>query len=86
MRRFPRVEVEWVDSVTASSNWSTLRDLKRDGARRCTSVGYLVNETEDVLTLAQSLGYDEIEEAEEFGQPITIPRVALLSEPRELRR
>jgi len=79
------VEVEWDDSVTHSTPWVSPDDLKLDGlAMRCTSVGYLVHQTPEAVVLAQSASFSRAGEVEEYGQPITIPRVAITKGPTEL--
>ena len=45
--------------------------LARDGFAMCVSVGYVVYEDDDFITLAQSYG------AVDFGQPIAIPKFAI---------
>lgn len=69
------VEARWVDSHV-HARWVAVDAVTDTRAARCRSVGYLVDESEDAITLAQSVG-DGPEGADEYGQPLTIPRVAL---------
>lgn len=79
----PLVEVEWVDSHV-HDRWVSPEKILETQLARCRSVGYLVQDTEEFVTIAQSLGVRPDGEVEEYGQPITIPRVALVGEVRQL--
>lgn len=79
----PIVEVEWVDSHV-HDRWVTPADLEDTGVARCSTVGYLIQDSPLHVTVAQSVGTKVLGDVEEYGQPITIPRVALTGEPRRL--
>ncbi len=78
------VEVEWVDAHV-HDRWVGADELRETAPARCVSVGYLVQDEPEFITLAQSIGTKVAGGVEEYGQPITIPRAALTGEPRELR-
>ena len=75
-----RVEVRWVDSVVGD-RWMDKEAVKDRRAGVCVSVGFLVDENPDAITLAQSTGEGEDDGVCEYGNPLTIPTVALLGEP-----
>ncbi len=70
MRRFPVVWVEWVDSVAASGWVADQYAVSHNLA--CISVGFLVAESEEAITVAAS-----ISSAGQIDCPITIPRCAI---------
>lgn len=41
MKRFPVVQVEWID-IKSDPNWQTLSDMKESQPVTCISAGYLV--------------------------------------------
>ena len=83
-----RVEVEWVDSG-AELGWNdeetVLGAVERRDYALCVSVGYLVYEDDDKVTLAQSLATTG-RRGRLLGDVISIPKVAVVSGPRDLRR
>jgi hypothetical protein len=84
-----RVEVEWIDSA-AHPGWNIstdlLDDIEREDALKCWSCGYMINEGVDHITLALSYNIDPRTGLHgEYGDTITIPRVALVG-VRDLRR
>lgn len=78
-----RVEVRWVDSW-AHARWESPSLVRGAKGATCVSVGFLVDDNDDAITIAQSVG-EGIAGVDEYGQPLTIPRAALLSKPRVLR-
>lgn len=74
------LEVHWNDSYS-NSRWTKMEDLKEwhEGGCRIISVGYLVGESKNALTLASSLG------AAEVGGLWNIPR-KMISKIRVIRK
>src|SRR6266540_6057098 len=72
------VEVEWVDAHV-HDRWVGADDLRETAPALCVSVGYLAQDEPEFITLAQSIGTKVAGGVEEYGQPITIPRAALIS-------
>jgi len=62
--------VEWVDSAFLQG-WMSRDDVKTHRISPCVSVGLLVNETRDQITIMQSAG------KEQYGDGLTIPRVCI---------
>lgn len=66
------VLVEWLDASDAFGSWQTIANMKRtDREQLVQSVGYLVAEDEQFITLATSCV--DTEDAEHFGGGIHIP-------------
>ena len=73
--RIPRpVWVEWVDSATGGG-W--LRFPAEHGTIHCISLGFLIRESRDSITIAASLGFNDRDVADQACDAITIPRVAV---------
>ena len=65
-----RVEVEWMDSC-ATGGWKSVEThLKNSGLLICRTLGYLVEETEVHLLIAQSQSHD----TKNVSDTIAIPR------------
>lgn len=65
-----KVEVVWVDSCSYAEVWIS-KDLIKDiplTPSKCTTVGYLVQEDDNRVTIAQSINDGE------YGRLFTIPR------------
>ena len=54
----PLVMIEWEDSVQPKPSWRFLCDLEEPEIIKCTSVGWLVNESPRVKELAPNIGMD----------------------------
>ena len=65
------VRIEWLDS-TMKQGWSL---PTKDHDLRCFSVGYLVNEDDDQITVSASWA----PEGGLFADPLTIPKVAVIA-------
>lgn len=74
------VRVEWLDAHGIVSGWEALDELKTLPVYVCTTVGWLLEDTERLLTLAQTAARpeDETTDAIVDGR-ITIPRCAVRS-------
>ena len=71
---YPLVEVQWADSSSHGSQpWHSIEDVREAAAKHqtiaCWSAGYLVDSTEDQITLA--LGHNGEQDVQ---LPLTIPR------------
>lgn len=61
MQACPLVLIEWEDSAQPVAAWRWLRDYAEPDIVRCTSVGWLIHDGEQVKALAPNLG--------EIGKP-----------------
>ncbi len=68
--------IEWADSRQPTNEWVLLDESKRLDFCRCYSVGFVVQEDEDVIVLAANVG--DVEEKAQATGVIVIPRVAVL--------
>ena len=46
-------KIDWLDICSATTNWTDLNDLEVSPLQ-CSSVGYVVKETEDYICIAQN--------------------------------
>ena len=80
VKRYKGVCVEWIDSTMRKQVWFSvgqlLEDTKAPQDRFCT-IAYLVSENKLEYIFASSVHFEE-EEAVEFGQIFTIPKVCVL--------
>ena len=65
--------IEWVDSVRAF-DWTLIEDVN-DKSLDCISVGFLLNETEEHVTIVQNYGI----EPKQVCNLITIPKCSIKS-------
>ncbi len=71
--------IEWVDSQ-GDGSWRPLGEAAKSDMSRCTSVGYIVGESDDAVTLAQSIDPGvEDERRAMVDNTVTIPKVAITS-------
>ena len=70
------VYVQWVDSC-CGSGWQTLERI-RAACTKCITVGFLVHEDDECISVATTLGYHE-GEPNQTADAITIPRVAIVA-------
>jgi hypothetical protein len=66
------VKVKWVDSKGVTPEWEFKDELKPLKPCRCVSVGFLIKETKTYITVAQSVGNDQV-----VGR-MTIPKCSIL--------
>lgn len=74
------VLIEWADSRQPTHEWVRLNETGQRDYCRCFSVGFVVQEDDDVIALAPNVA-DVGEEAQATGV-IVIPRVAVLNYTR----
>ena len=65
-------KIEWLDSCGTTVSWEHKEDIKPILPSRCYSVGYVLDETDEYITLLQSDSNDQI-----LGR-ITIPRCCIV--------
>lgn len=79
---YPLLLVRWVDSTSPRSGWIRLQKWEGVGSLECVSVGYLISEEANALTLAPHLAYPDDPEQCQGNGIITIPRGAVISAER----
>lgn len=76
-RGCPLVWIEWEDSTQPQSRWQWLSDVKAPAVVKCVSVGFLIQDTDQVKTLAPNLGGIDDPESMQATGLITIPSRAV---------
>ena len=65
------IKIEWIDSCSSNTEWTLLSDICEDiQPIKITTIGFLIQETDDCITVAQNYGIDP-EQACNF---MTIPK------------
>ncbi len=80
--KYDLVKVEWFDSYGCHSSWLETRDLaKKAGPHVCFSVGWLIEDNQDVIVIVPHLSpaNDEIDAEEQGSGDMTIPKVSIIS-------
>lgn len=66
------VYVEWIDSCSAAASvWNDRKHAKNLNADLCQSIGFLLADRKDEISIASHLGSDQV------SGHMTIPRVAI---------
>ena len=68
--------IEWADSRQPTNAWARLDETEKHNFCRCYSVGFVVQEDDDVIALAANVA--DIEEEAQTTGVIVIPRIAVL--------
>ena len=72
--RGPLIVVHWLDSMSHGSVWSDADAAGCHGSLLCESIGWLMREDDDTLTLASHYGHG----ANCVSGDMTIPKVAIV--------
>lgn len=74
------IYVQWLDSCMGVNGWSTVESHVKARAAYFASIGWLIAETEDSITLASHISEDNHPTAEyQCCGVMTIPKVAITS-------
>lgn len=68
------VHVSWVDSSYAAAGWhmkDDVEELVKEAVEQCESIGFVIHETDEALTLALSIA------THQYGAMMTIPKLAI---------
>ena len=66
--------IEWDDSVSRTGNvWVDIDEVKRTKIDRCTTIGFIVKETKELITIVNS--YDS--QSHSVSGDMTIPKSAI---------
>ena len=70
-RKMKIVQIKWIDSCASNQNWNFIQDFDGDiEPIKIISVGFLLQENDDVVTIAQNYGTDP----EQVCNLMTIPK------------
>lgn len=78
---YPLVEIIWDDAASNSESWVNLSDIQEP--ERVNTTGFLVKETDEYLTVANSVSAEE-DFIDTVGNTMTIPKGMIISR-REVR-
>lgn len=81
IKNYPLLEIDWVDSHMKGS-WVGVDHAKNYASDpgKCKSVGYLVGETEEMITLVMNLSLNhKTHEVVDVADAMSIPKVAIRS-------
>lgn len=65
---YPLIFVEWLDSCSSPNLWEFIEELEPLPSRQIISVGFLIEETEEYITIASSISKTQV-----LGR-LTIPK------------
>lgn len=71
LHKYRKAEIIWVDSHGITGGWEFWEDLESMLPCECKSVGYVIDETKEYVTLAQSISDSQV-----LGR-MTIPRCSI---------
>lgn len=74
---FEPVFLEWYDSA-GMYGWVNLSEAQGLASYRCSTLGFVIEETDDVLTISQSYSAAEPDYEQRVFGVFTIPKVAIL--------
>ena len=77
IKKHKLVSIEWVDSQIASLTWCHIDEVPTNIAK-VTTVGFLVCQTKDIITIAGSLSYKE-DATTQISSVINIPKCCIKS-------
>ena len=69
--KYKLIFLEWLDSKGITNQWEYFDEIESMKPSRCFSVGFLIEETDQYKTIAQSLNASQV-----IGR-MTIPRCAI---------
>lgn len=67
--------IEWVDSFGCSSGWAPVEAI--DTCLVCQTVGFVVSENKEVISIANSIAYETEHTTEQSNGVMTIPKVSI---------
>jgi len=68
----PVIKIEWLDSMGVTNSWENIDELISLKPATCTTIGYLFEDTDDYITVAQSYSEQQV-----LGR-ITIPKCSII--------
>ena len=71
------VLIDWIDSKGITDKWEHLDGLKPMTCCICRTIGFVLDETDDYVTIAQSITLIENEEESQVLGRMSIPKVSI---------
>jgi hypothetical protein len=74
--------VRWIDSASITEGWVQVGEVDLNFELECQTVGFVMDEKKDRITLCLNVGLDDNRVATTVDGTITIPKVAIISRQR----
>lgn len=71
-------KIKWLDSYGCTNSWQKIEQITEKLI--CETVGYVISETTELISLANSIAYETTETVEQANGIMTIPKVCIIEE------
>jgi hypothetical protein len=71
-------KIKWLDSYGCTNRWQLIEEITEKLV--CETVGYVISETNELISLANSIAYETNETIEQANGVMTIPKVSIIEE------
>lgn len=69
-------KIKWLDSYGCTNRWKEIENITEKLI--CETVGFVISETSDLISLANSIAYETDETVEQANGIMTIPKVSIV--------
>lgn len=76
--RYKIKKIKWLDSYGCTNSWRKIENITEKLI--CETVGYVISETDELISLANSIAYETEETVEQANGIMTIPKVSIVEE------
>lgn len=71
-------KIKWLDSYGCTNRWHPIEQITEKLI--CETVGYVISETDELISLANSIAYETEETVEQANGVMTISKVSIIEE------
>ena len=71
-------KIKWLDSYGCTNSWQKIESITEKLI--CETIGYVISETDELISLANSIAYETDETVEQANGVMTIPKVSIIEE------
>lgn len=71
-------KIKWLDSYGCTNSWRKIENITEK--LFCETVGFVVSETDELISLANSIAFETEETVEQANGVMTIPKVSIIEE------
>lgn len=71
-------KIKWLDSYGCTNRWQKIENITEKLI--CETVGFVISETDELISLANSIAYETDETVEQANGVMTIPKVSIIEE------
>tara|TARA_R100000773_G_scaffold42923_1_gene40679 strand:+ start:763 stop:1017 length:255 start_codon:yes stop_codon:yes gene_type:complete len=75
--KYRHVSIKWLDAQS-STEWKPLEESDNQKLALCISTGYVINESEESISIASDFASSDRLEIDSFGNVITIPLACIV--------